>query len=138
MSRPTRLSCWNSRQAKWLCCTIGCCTPPTSIAHSAPAAPLASAIWMPLLAPTTAKIIQLSSARRTTNSMNANLKDQFARDGYLLGIPILTSDEVRHYNAVYDRLLQTWASRSAKGRVCNQHFEDPEFYALATRKSVLD
>jgi non-haem Fe2+, alpha-ketoglutarate-dependent halogenase len=70
--------------------------------------------------------------------MTANLREQFDRDGYLLGIPILTLEEVKYYNGCYDRLVEKSIERSGKGRICNQHFMDPEFYALATRDCVLD
>ena len=70
--------------------------------------------------------------------MSAGLRQQFDRDGFLLGIPILSPEEVRYYNNCYDRLVAEFTERSGKGRICNQHFMDPEFYALATRYSVLD
>jgi non-haem Fe2+, alpha-ketoglutarate-dependent halogenase len=70
--------------------------------------------------------------------MSDQLKQQFDRDGYLLGIPILSLAEVSHINDQYDRLKELVRSRSNKGRITNQHLLDPEFYALATRKNVLD
>jgi non-heme Fe2+,alpha-ketoglutarate-dependent halogenase len=72
------------------------------------------------------------------SDMSDILKQQFDRDGYLLGIPILTPQEVAYFNARYERLKESVKSRSSKGRITNQHFLDPEFYSLATRASVLD
>jgi ectoine hydroxylase-related dioxygenase (phytanoyl-CoA dioxygenase family) len=70
--------------------------------------------------------------------MSVNLKQQYERDGYVLGVPILTRDEVNYFNLRYDELKARVQARSAKGRVTNQHLVDPEFFALATRDSVLN
>jgi non-haem Fe2+, alpha-ketoglutarate-dependent halogenase len=70
--------------------------------------------------------------------MSTALKQQFERDGYLLGIPILSADEVVHVNEQYERLKKSIEARSSKGRITNQHLLDPVFYHLATRKDVLD
>jgi ectoine hydroxylase-related dioxygenase (phytanoyl-CoA dioxygenase family) len=70
--------------------------------------------------------------------MTSALKQQFERDGYLLGIPILSREEVIAVNEQYQRLKDSTQIRSAKGRITNQHLLDPAFYALATRKEVLD
>jgi ectoine hydroxylase-related dioxygenase (phytanoyl-CoA dioxygenase family) len=70
--------------------------------------------------------------------MSTDLKHQFELDGYLLGIPILSADEVAFFNLRYEQLKAAVKARSAKGRITNQHLQDPEFYALATRDDVLD
>jgi len=70
--------------------------------------------------------------------MTCSPREQYERDGYLLEIPVLTPDEVRYFNARYDQLKERVLRRSSKGRLTNQHLEDAEFYALATRNDVLD
>ena len=70
--------------------------------------------------------------------MSTDLKRQFETDGYLLGIQILSAEEVAYFNARYEELKSAVKARSSKGRITNQHLQDPEFYALATRKNVLD
>ena len=70
--------------------------------------------------------------------MLADLKRQFELDGYLLGIPILSANEVADVNARYEQLKANVTTRSSKGRITNQHLQDPDFYALATRENVLD
>jgi len=65
--------------------------------------------------------------------MNIALREKYEKEGYLLGVPILTPEEVKHYGGVFERL-----DREVKQRITNQHLHDPELYALATRRSVLD
>jgi len=67
-----------------------------------------------------------------------SLKDQFEKDGYILGVPILTADEVVAARGAYERLELQTSERSAKGRITNAHQYDEAFFKLATHPRVLE
>lgn len=73
------------------------------------------------------------------NSWNMNrIKEVFERDGFVIGVPILSEPEVRRYRAAYDRLEADARARGQKTRITNRHHDDAEIWSLATHPRVLE
>lgn len=62
---------------------------------------------------------------------------QFDEDGYLLGLQILSDDEVTYYQSAYERLEREFTARNPKGRIANAHHVDPDFWNLASHPTVV-
>jgi ectoine hydroxylase-related dioxygenase (phytanoyl-CoA dioxygenase family) len=66
------------------------------------------------------------------------LKETFTREGLVVGVPILTDDEVLRYRAAYDRIEADARARGQKARITNWHHQDPEIWSLATHPRVME
>jgi ectoine hydroxylase-related dioxygenase (phytanoyl-CoA dioxygenase family) len=64
-------------------------------------------------------------------------REQYQREGYLLGLPILSDSEVYHYRSVYERLDDEAARQTPRQRITNRHHDDPEMWNLATHPAVM-
>ena len=62
----------------------------------------------------------------------------FERDGFVIGVPILTEAEVRRYRAAYERLEADARARGQTARITNRHHDDAEIWSLATHSRVLE
>lgn len=71
-------------------------------------------------------------------TIDTNVKAQFEREGYLLGIPILAGEEVVAARQAYNRLEQQPRQLSAKGRITNAHHYDAAIWKIATHRRVLE
>jgi ectoine hydroxylase-related dioxygenase (phytanoyl-CoA dioxygenase family) len=65
-------------------------------------------------------------------------RQAFEKEGYLLGLQVLSNDEVAQYRKAYERLDDMVRERSPKGRITNMHHTDAEIWRLATHPRVLD
>jgi ectoine hydroxylase-related dioxygenase (phytanoyl-CoA dioxygenase family) len=66
------------------------------------------------------------------------MRDRFERDGYLLGLPILTPAEVGQARNAYERLEREVSARSSKGRITNAHHTDEAMWRIASHPRVLE
>jgi ectoine hydroxylase-related dioxygenase (phytanoyl-CoA dioxygenase family) len=66
------------------------------------------------------------------------LQEQFAEQGYVTGLRIMSPEEMTGYRREFDRIEAAQGSQASQVGIMNRHKEEPSFWALVSHPHILD